>query len=481
VQQFPLAIDSSSDEVVQQFPFALASEAVQQFVTGVDSQRAIVQQFPLAIDSSSDEVVQQFPFALASEAVQQFVTGVDSQRAIVQQFALQITSVDELVAAFFLAIDGPANDEVVQQFPLALTGVIDAFAVITPTNSMTHKGRKIPIADYRLGQNWDSYAWEGQAAIVDYADYIRIKTGDAVTLNIQGTDYALVVQSKRLSDDGSSGQAQFNLRLASPVMTLAASRITKTYEADTARSIVQDLLGQAVTWGIVDWSIPGGVVVLDEGNPVESARAILAAVGGILQSNPNGTLKAQYKTGNTAWNRLGTANSAAIYTDREHIFDYADEPPGDVWNAVTIADETGADLDASYNADYEETGRFTGWLRIYPTPWVTDFSLTHTGDDSIKILDHEVEYILESQTVEFTQGKASVSHPIYNLVSLEWQHRDLDPVTWQIDSKELTAEGGEGYSIATVQYMRRVRRYPIQHGLTAPELTQFLVLEPEAV
>jgi hypothetical protein len=294
-------------------------------------------------------------------------------------------------------------------------------------------------------------------------------------------DYLLIVLSRSYGDNGDSGELSFTLRVASPAVLLADEVVSKIWTGQNAGDTVEEVAGVVVDWGVVDWPIKAGRLIADSAKRSDVIRAIAAAAGAVVQSNPDGSLTVVYETGTTAFNALFDVTPDAVYNDRLHILDYTEDQPEEVFDSIIITDEEGRETgsQASYNADFANTGQYVGVLTLYAVPWRvwgSDFELECTGDPSIVLRSPKIELVEVEEVVELQAGQGKTRFPVYSSFQYEYQHRKLGALAWEQDSQTLTAASA-GYSLVVVKYLRRRYAFPVEHGLQVPELAQFLVVE----
>jgi hypothetical protein len=340
---------------------------------------------------------------------------------------------------------------------------------ITIDNYLWHNGRRIDILDFEINQDWDAYLWTGQVQLAYFADFTLLRTDDPITLYIQGAPYQLIVSERTRQNTGEI--PKFFIQISSPTISLEKSKITRTWNAIAARDICEELADGPIEWNILNWTIPSGRLSVADKTPIEVIKTVVNAAGGIIQTRPDGILKAQYKTP-VAFNQINTATPTAVYTEREHITSYSESAPTtEFYNAVVISDE---ETDRQYYANYIEQ-EYTGKLQIYSDPWFEDFQITHTGHESITIGIGTIKYLEHTETIDFAQSQATVNYPIFSLQSVQWLYHDLGTPHW--NGKTLTTTSDQQYSIATVQYTSRCIEFPITHALNKPTQTQFIIIE----
>jgi len=116
--------------------------------------------------------------------------------------------------------------------------------------------------------------------------------GDAIELTLGLETFRLVVDGKTLSRESQTGQ-RCEISAVSPAALLDApfAGTTTFYrpEATPARTAVEALVGP-VDWQLPGWIIPAGRLLLENVTPLAAARNLVSAIGGIVESNPDGSL-----------------------------------------------------------------------------------------------------------------------------------------------------------------------------------------------
>jgi hypothetical protein len=260
-----------------------------------------------------------------------------------------------------------------------------------------------------------------------------------------------VVDGKTLSRT-SVAEQRMELTAVSPVALLDApfAGTIRYYEAGaaSARAAVEFLIG-SVDWSLPDWIIPAGRLMLEGATPLAAARNIVAAIGGIVESNPDGTVVCRRRH-SVSIPQYGQAVVAHSLFDADVMSAQAQIAPTRGFNRVTIANEegsAGASADRiEYVADADDAYR--GMVRVYLAT-TRAVVLAHTGHPSTVIASLGAVTRTETETVEFIEGQASTRYPVTAIVNLAWQHTGLGDVT--AAGQALTA-ATSGYSLLRITY-----------------------------
>jgi hypothetical protein len=111
----------------------------------------------------------------------------------------------------------------------------------------------------------------------------------------------------------------------------------------------------------------------------------------------------------------------------------------------------------SDQVDYEADDDFSGIVRGYPSPW-RNVKLIHTGLPSTEIVELNIVSRLETESVEFVAGLASVKFPVLSISAKEWNIADLGTVTF--DGNKLKSSS-DGYSMLNLTYVTEAYEWAV--------------------
>lgn len=356
---------------------------------------------------------------------------------------------------------------------------VDRAAVVTAPAPFLRAGdRLVPIRSATVSASEGSPYWRCEIELAHAADYRLLPRDAAIELDLFGAAFAFLVDSRELSrsmDAAGNPERRATVAGLSPVCRYAEPRALAFdriwTEPASARSIVEELLGRPVDWRMVDWWIPGHRLAVQGGYPLDVARKLVEAAGGLLESAPDGGVLARPKWPVSAPD-LAAASAEHALDDRV-VFAVSDRPGVDARvNRVRIADVEGAYRDGlEWIAD--EADPLRGALRAYPSPWRDGLTLRHTrGSPPIYLDAATAATETLTEIVEFAQGRASVRRPVATLGAVTWLADDLGGVAHAAGSTELIAAVA-AYSLAEVRYATRYLTAPGR--ASAPTKAQFLL------
>lgn len=382
----------------------------------------------------------------------------------------------QVAASLALGYDVTDVDQVAKRLTASWSILDDTrLQAVVNTPEFVWRGQRIRIVDATLSCDEDSPVWIARVEIASISDFAAIGIGDTITLALGLETFVLVVDGKTLSRT-SVAEQRMELTAVSPVALLDApfSGTIRYYEAGavSARAAVETLLGQTVTWSLTDWIIPAGRLMLEGTTPLAAARNIVAAIGGIVESNPDGTVVCRRRHP-VSIPQYGQSAVAHSLFDADVMSARAQIAPMRGFNRVTIANEdggAGASADRiEYVADADDAYR--GTVRAYlasPRAVV----LAHTGHPFTVIASLGEVVRTETETVEFIDGKASTRYPVTAIVDLAWQHTGLGDVT--ASGQSLTA-ATSGYSLLRITYTTTSLDWRV--ALPIDEEVQFVLVD----
>jgi hypothetical protein len=298
--------------------------------------------------------------------------------------------------------------------------------------------------------------WIASVGIADVDVFTRIAIGDSVSIYILGEVYNFIVDGKNQARSGDTNYSiDCSLSLISPV-ALLGSPYSANVSVHSATSImasvaVTSVLGP-VDWQMPDWLIPAGQFAVPSSTPLEIARRVVAVIGGTLYSNPDGTVVCAMIDKVSPDQYQVTPTGLDLF-DSDVFKSSSKLAPFNGFDRVQVDNDTDGSSsstdDTSDSVEYEEYNDLSGTVRGYPSPW-RSVALFHSGIDTTEIVPLDIVSRVETETVEFVGGDASVKYPVKSIVAMTWHTTDLGSVTF--DGRNLTSSNA-GFSLLEVSYV----------------------------
>lgn len=339
---------------------------------------------------------------------------------------------------------------------------------------LTWQGRKLRLISATLSADEDSPVWLAHVQLAELSDFAAMNIGDALRLALGEEIFALVVDGKSLSRD-SMTVMRCEISAVSPLALLDApfSATLKFFRSDATQAVdaVTELIGP-VDWQLPHWLIPAGRLLMEGVTPLQAARTIVSAIGGILESLPDGSVvgRRRHPVSLPAYEN---ANVDHTFFDGDVISARARIAPGRGFNRVTLANEEGAAHVTDDRLEFitHEASSTQGVVRAYLNP-VRSVTLAHSGHPDTKITAQGEASRVETEVVEFIEGQARTRYPIAQMTSQHWQHVDLGALSF--NGNTLTAST-MGYSLLALSYLTTSIHWSVT--LMANEEVQFFLID----
>ena len=345
---------------------------------------------------------------------------------------------------------------------------------VTNSPELIWSGQRIRIVQATLSCDEESPVWIAQIEVAAVADFSLIAIGDDITLTLGLETFVLVIDGKTLSRESIADQ-RCNLTAVSSLALLDApfAGTTRYYEASaiSAKTAVENLIG-AVTWQLPHWVIPAGRLLLENVTPLAAARNIVAAIGGIIESNPDGSVVCRRRHP-VSIPQYGFTVPASSLFDADVISVRSQIAPMRGYNRVTLANEEGGAGSTADRIEFvaDADDRYRGKVRAYLSA-SRPVVLVHTGHASTVVASLGAVTRTESETVEFIEGQANTRYPVTTVMSSNWQHTDLGVVV--ADGQSLVA-ATPGYSLMRTTYTTTSLDWRV--ALSVDEEVQFVLVD----
>lgn len=353
-----------------------------------------------------------------------------------------------------------------------LRAMIDQVYVLPPGEGLEQQPALSVRADgvtlasvYHLSIEMDeSQAWiVGEIHLADQGEFLlchHLQT--AIEIDLDATTYHLLVDTPRQSDP-ELARTEYYVTLISPAARLdapSARPITRTFDGMMASSIANEMAalgGVTLLWQLVDWYIPPATLYANNETPLAIIRRLVEAVGGILQSLPDGTLlcRPEYPLDTVAWEG---ATPEYYLSDGDNFFsvDPAPEPRAG-YNRFLIADRETASGVAMAMTPIDISASVKE-LRVSRVPWDSaDVGLDTSGGWWVSIIEEGVAEEEVEDLVEIVAGEGRTTKPVYGVVSSDYQEADLGLFT--VTEEGLVSTTSPENSLLRLTYTTRFYRF----------------------
>ena len=322
--------------------------------------------------------------------------------------------------------------------------------------------------------------WLAEFTLASRDSYARTQIGDLIQLEVRGEVYCLRVDSRTVhrSLDGNGALVEdYTISAMSPLGFLDApwavpEALIHYAAAVDAKAAVEAILKESVHWNLPTWTIYAGALSMAGVTPLQAAKAIVESAGGVIESFPNGEINCRLRDPVNVPD-YGTALVEQYFTDHDITAISAVDAPMRGFNRVTVS-----------NAAAPQFGS-ADRLELVPDPLYLDqfliraylaeqrpVSLVHTGSPRTVIKNLGLVTRIESEVIEFIEGKASLKYPGQAFTQFVWQHTNLGAVT--VSGSSVLAAVVNGYSLAAVSYTVQSLNWEV--SLPLPEDVQFLLV-----
>ncbi len=321
-----------------------------------------------------------------------------------------------------------------------------------------------------LSQAEMDFAWSGTLEVTNPASFQRIRIDDPIDLELGGEMFKLMVDNKTLERDG-VGMPRLTVSVVSPTARFVAPRATpmdKVWDEPVwARDAAEEAIGEGIRWDLVNWLIPGGRLAVHEASPLDVVRTIVEAVGGLVESLPDGMLRIRHRFP-IAVPRWATASVDHVLTDESDNLSCRESHV--LRNRVNKVLVRGYLPSGTGFLSVEVDARLDGLNHGQTTFYSGDTAhlLVLSGDDVALsdpfvsagvILPGAWQEIKMTQDVVFNgTATATLDKPAFAIDSVIWIGNNLGPLSLEADDRTLTVPNA-GVAIARVTYRTRAKAW----------------------
>lgn len=327
------------------------------------------------------------------------------------------------------------NNKVQKVWELPYYFLSEAVVINNPTVSIEIDGELIEFLSFNLNASLDQYCISCSVTLASEAEYLKCTyLKDAIcTINAQEFNFFIEQRQRQYSNN----DTVYSIVLMSGTIKLDApysSTLTLTFPNGIYASdlIVQMAAYQNITvdYQILDWFIPNYAISINDETPLEVIRKITQAVGGVMQSKPNGDLLliSKYPLSPTQWETSAPAIVFNPESNVESVTEALKINSGHNAYIITSSGSSSADI----SLEEEIINNSTKLIRGFRIPFNDgEFPLETSGGSIVSIEKYitpieEVRPVDEEwEIVEFIDWVGNTSYPIYDIVDYDWIEEDL--------------------------------------------------------
>lgn len=418
---------------------------------------------------------------LKKSNIQVYSIAEEITNILIEQYAL---TEDQLIAIleqnYDLSVYNPLLTKNEQLYAL-----LGDTSIISGSISVTVDGLVIDYISIDIEGSQERYCLSCELQVATQEDYLKCKVMSDVVVVIDGQTYNFFIESRGRRK--SYGNISYNVSCISHTAKLDApyvDLITDEFLYGYAKAIVTDLaLPYSIDWQLllngeeVNWLIPDNVLASEGETPIEIIRKIVNAVGGKVQTSPEGvlTLINNYPVSIDKWS---TTSGSFVLSDLDHFFS-TDETfsARDGYNVYMISDKM---LSAeSLTIEERPISSTEKELHIFQTPFDDALALSMktsggswvdigVGKTILEERPFNEDNPTETELVEIVNGYGKLSKPYYghntynpdNSVNLQWLQTNLGIDTILEDGTiECTIKG---QSLIRLRYFTKYHRWIVK-------------------
>jgi hypothetical protein len=348
----------------------------------------------------------------------------------------------------------------------------------TPTISLTVNGEEIDFLSFSIEGGLDKYCLLVEINVSTLNDYSKFTRLDPVTLIVDGTTYNLFVESKEKTATPDGYEYRIScLSDTAKLDTPYSDPIIKDYPTNILASVViqemADIKSISVENTLVDWYLSPISFSIQEETPLEVIRRIANAVGGILQTKPDGTLLliSEYPVSPQYWE---TSTPDGVFSLETDVLQLAESTVVNSGHNAFIVTDQGSDskIISLEETDVDATTKIIKGFQV-PFDEADPFTLQTSGGIEVTITKHlyPITEQVPSDTdeweiVEFLEKTGKTKYPIYEdsagvaIIDYDWIEDDLGTISYEEDGT-LTVDSIKTESLLKIKYNTKYWKWTV--------------------
>lgn len=306
-----------------------------------------------------------------------------------------------------------------------------------------------------------------------------LKLTDVIQILINGFSYTFIFDRVTTSEEGLDALTK-TMYGVSPVLKYGSPRALAIDFTNDKPILASELVRSLITyvhWEIVDWVIPEFRLAVTQQTPLDIARAIVEAAGGILTANKYGYAVAKYKYPVSTKN-YDEAKPVKVFNTFDHVMSKRSSlDPKKGFNSFIVTDVAPGTLGTQYAdvLDYDLISRDSVMITAYLSP-VRSVRLTDTAPETLSIQAVSANAPLtKTEDVEIKDGEGVTKFPIASIANIEYLSTALTGVAYAKGANVLTTSNPNAYGLIRLTYTTIANQYRVS-GVKSPKV-QFLLKE----
>jgi hypothetical protein len=312
-------------------------------------------------------------------------------------------------------------------------------------------GLPVTLSNLVIKTSQDQFGWQAELTMAQDGRWQDINLNSPFTLEVENEHFALIVDEKIAIRD-TSGRPTGTVLASSPLAHKAAHPIPlldQDWQPKVwAREIVEELLGEPVQWQQINWPIATGRLDYEQQSPTAVAKTIVAAAGGVINSQADGSplVQPRFPIPVPDWQQ---ASPDHIFTDSTDNLEISERSYSqNRFDRITVREtdpnrENGflsIDLDRRDSGPNRGKTNFlageTTHLLLTPGPDLEP--MTITPSTAAVIPTGEIHYPVSEYLAFVNNDTAKLPQPIEQVDSYTWLGNDLGEPQLAANGQSLT-------------------------------------------
>ena len=334
------------------------------------------------------------------------------------------------------------------------------------------------VTDCQAGLNINEAFNTATITISSRAEFGAVALGHPVTIVQFGVEFRYFVAGRdsgwAVSGSGDSGTQkyteEFVIRCESETAALHrphAADLNQEWPAGgSAEQIISDLASVeniTVDFQADDFLVPPNFLKAENNTPWEVIQKITGPLRLAEQTLPDGTLiiRESFPDRPGDWGKiqpfylLSADGGFNKYTEQ-----FNDDQV--LYNMVTVADTLESQVSDSLTIESEDISSSQKRIRVWEVPWVGEFALEHSGDDSVSITSEGVVQEELTYLAEIVDGKGRVNKPCYAVSSFSFLKNNLTGLEVKESGEVITTVSGN--TLVEITYTTKYQEFVVNKG-----------------